>query len=314
MQTKQSKFPIGWVFAIMAAIAVGVLTFFSFNFQELGQKVGVSFLYALLVALIPLAVVGGLVWAKKVSMPINFKKAASIEACLLISYLVLIVISAIMINHFYVVMSKKDIIKSEVTAQVNQIDDMYKEYDDNVRKRTEAYTGELQQYAAYKTPNYYLEKLDQHSIDDVVIKNLTSKIDYNRTKYYQDVQAWKDNMLSKTKGLGLITLMPRIKEIRTNLETTLNTLQTFDKRSEKGLNGPHWTYTLSVSEDILQNYKKADDESLNVWSLIVAILAGLIMLLPYIAADRDGRHKGLFWELSHTRETKPTDDDIVTGI
>lgn len=314
MQTKQSKFPIGWVFAIMAAIAVGVLTFFSFNFQYLGQKVGVSFLFALLAALIPLSVVGGLVWAKKVSMPLNFKKAASTEACLLIIYLVLIVISAIMMNHFYVVMSKKDIIKSEVTAQVNQIDDMRKDYDGNVEARVGAYTKELKQYAAYKTPDYYQEELDQHSIDDVVINNLTSKIDYNRTKYYQDVQAWKDNMLSKTKGLGLITLMPRIKEIRTNLETTLDTLQAFDKSSEKGLNGPHWTYTLSVSEDILQNYKKADDESLNVWSIIVAILAGLIMLLPYIAADRDGRHKGLFWELSHTRETKSTDDDIVTGI
>ena len=309
MQTKQSKFPIGWVFAIMAAIAVGVLTFFSFNFQYLGQKVGVSFLFALLVALIPLAVVGGLVWAKKVSMPLNFKKAASIEACLLISYIVLIVISAIMMNHFYVVMSKKDIIKSEVTAQVNQIDDMYQSYDRNVQDRIYAYTKELQAQAMY-----YQVGLDQHSIDDLVINNLTSKIDYDRTQYYQEVQAWKDNLLSKTKGLGLITLMPRIKEIRTNLETTLNTLQTFDKRSEKGLNGPHWTYTLSVSEDILQNYKKADDESLNVWSIIVAILAGLIMLLPYIAADRDGRNKGLFWELSNSRETLSQDDDIVTGI
>ena len=108
--------------------------------------------------------------------------------------------------------------------------------------------------------------------------------------------------------------MPRVQEINANLEATSKSLEELDRKSEKGLNGDHWTYSLSASKRIIRNFEKTDDESLNVWSIIVAILAGLIMLLPYIAADRDGRHKGLFWELSHTRETKSTNDDIVTGI
>ena len=302
MQTKQSKFPIGWVFASVAALVVGLLTFFSFNFQYLGQNGGLNFLWAAIITSLLLIIVGVLVWAKKVSMPLNFRKAAFVEACMLLVYIVVILVTILISNHFYVVMDKQNIIKEEVTKQINQIDGMFDSYNKNVDKRVVAYDDYLQQVENNKNSNwsnYVNEQLNQYNREDLVI-NFKADIDCGNVQ--QEIEAWKTDMLRKTNGLGLITLMPRVNEINSNLNKTLESLKKLDCKSEKGLNEGHWNYTLTVSNDILKYFEMPKSESLNVWAFIVTIIAAFIMLLPYIAAERDGRHKGLFWELTHERK------------
>lgn len=315
MKTKQSKFPIGWVFAIVAALVVGLLTFFSFNFQYLGNNGGLSFIWATIIVALLLIIVGVLVWAKKVSMPLNFRKAAFVEACMLLVYIVMVLVTILISNHFYVVMGKRDIIKEEVTKQINQIDDMFVSYNNNVEKRVAAYDAYLQQVERNRSSNwsnYVNEQLNQYNRYDLVI-NFKADIDCGDVQ--QKIESWKEDMLSKTNGLGLITLMPRVNEINSNLENTLGKLQELDRKSEKGLNGKHWDYTLTVSNDIINYFEKKDGEPLNVWAFVVTIIAALIMLLPYIAAERDGRNKGLLWELAHSREgVSNKSDDAITGI
>ena len=122
-------------------------------------------------------------------------------------------------------------------------------------------------------------------------------------------------MLSKTEGLGLITLMPRVNEINENLKNARDSLKELDRKSEKGLNGLHWNYTLTTSNDILEHFKFQKGEPFSLWAFVVIIIAAIIILLPYIAAERDGRHKGLFWELTHSREgVSHKSDSAITGI
>lgn len=315
MQKKQSKFPIGWIFASTSALIVGLLVFFSLNFAYLGEKVGVSsFVAAIIVALL-LIIVGVLVWAKKVSIPLSFRKAATVECCMLVVYIVIVFASIMLSNHFFVVMDKKDTIKKDVTKQINQMDDMFSSYQKNVDNRVAAYDAYLQQVERNKHYNwskYVEERLNQYNRMDLVIIFMA---DIDCGDVQQEIDIWKKDMLSKTNGLGLITLMPRVNEINTNLNGTLEKLKELDRKSEKGLNGAHWDYTLTTSNDVLNKFRMSEGETLNFWTFFATIIAALIILLPYIAAERDGRHKGLFWELTHSRNViSHKENSLITGI
>lgn len=315
MYTKQSNFPIGWALAIVSAIVIGLIKFFSLNFRYLGERTGPNIIWACVYALLLLGVVAVLVKAKKVSIPLNFRKAAIVELFMLIVYAVLLIAGVICTNHFYVVMSRKDIIKKEVTKQIKQIDGMFDSYDKNVANRVAAYDAYLQQVENTKNSDYSQycdEGLDACSREDLVIC-FTYQIACGDVQ--PPIENWKSNMLSKTDGLGLITLMPRVNEINENLENTRNSLKKLDRISEKGLNGLHWDYTLTTSNDILEHFKFQKGEPLSLWAFVVIIIAAIIILLPYIAAERDGRHKGLFWELTHSREgVSHKSDSVITGI
>ena len=315
MYTKQSNFPIGWVLAIVSAIVIGLIKFFSLNFRDLGRRTDLNIIWACLYALLLLGVVAVLVKAKKVSIPLNFRKAAIVELCMLIVYAVLLIAGVICTNHFYVVMSRKDIIKEEVTKQINQIDSMFESYNNNFKNRVTAYDEYLQQVENIKNSDcsrYCEEELDTYSREDLVIY-FKAEIDCGEVQ--QSIANWKNNMLSKTEGLGLITLMPRVNEINENLKNARDSLKELDRKSEKGLNGLHWNYTLTTSNDILEHFKFQKGEPFSLWAFVVIIIAAIIILLPYIAAERDGRHKGLFWELTHSREgVSHKSDSAITGI
>ena len=100
----------------------------------------------------------------------------------------------------------------------------------------------------------------------------------------------------------MIVLMPRIKEINSKLEDVRDILKERDRVSDKGLNGPHWDYTLSINNDILQYFKKGERENINIWSVIITLVLGIVLILPYLSAERDGRHRGLLVELMTQRK------------
>lgn len=303
MQTK-SKFPIGWLFAIIAAACIGVLTFFSANFLYKGEQVGINIAFAMGIAVVLLLIVYLLKQVKSVSIPLNFRKAAITEALLLLAFMVVVFVSVITTNHFYAVMNRKDTIQKEVKTQIKQMDGMFASYNRNVSDRVDAYDKELESIEKNKDNNYnaYVNAgLHQISRRDLVVE-LQSNISCGNMQ--SQIEEWEGEMESKTTGLGLIRLMPRIPEIDKTLKNTLDTLIEKDHSSDLGLNGPHWNYTLSVGNDIMRHFAKEDGEGLTLWAFLVAIIAAFIMLLPYIAAERDGRSKGLIGELRHERKNR----------
>ena len=79
----KTKFSIGWLLAIIAALVLGVINFFSFNFNSVGDMVGLGVLRSLILVVILLFIVFLLVRVKKVLLTIHFKKASVYELLLL---------------------------------------------------------------------------------------------------------------------------------------------------------------------------------------------------------------------------------------
>lgn len=299
----KSTFSIGWLFAIIAALTLGVIKFFGSNFQHIGENPIVSVLWGLLLVVVLLGIVFLLTKLKKVSIPYKFKSAATYELLLLVAFVCGLVMTILLNNHFFVVMSKQDQIQAEVKSQVGQMNAMFTDYHEHVDIRLAAYEKELREVSNIKDSNRSLYDslgLDTVSIDDI-LTDLESNIKCHPTMR-DSMTDWRNDVLNKTSGLGMIVLMPRIKEINEKLENTRDALIERDKTSDKGLNEPHWNYTFTVSNDILRHFQATEGENINIWSVIITLLLGLITLLPYLSADRDGRHKGLIWELTHQRQ------------
>lgn len=299
----KSTFSIGWLFAIIAALTLGVIKFFGSNFQHIGENPIVSVLWGLLLVVVLLGIVFLLTKLKKVSIPYKFKSAATYELLLLVAFVCGLVMTILLNNHFFVVMSKQDQIQAEVKSQVGQMNAMFTDYQEHVDNRLTAHEANLRQVMQNQNSNHALfvaEGLNQCSIEDLLIM-LQADIACDVTMQ-DEINVWTDSVMQKTSGLGMLALMPRIKEINEKLENTRDALIERDKTSDKGLNGPHWNYTFTVSNDILRHFKATEGENINIWSVIITLLLGLIILLPYLSADRDGRHKGLIWELTHQRQ------------
>lgn len=314
----KKNFSIGWLFAVIAAVVVAALLFFSFNFQDVGEKVFVDVVLAAVIASLMLGCVFVLTLLKKVSIPLNFHKSAGVELFLLCIFIVGTVVVWCGTSHFYAVMERKSDIRKDVEAQISQMDEMFEDYNENVKNREEAYRAELESIKRNKNNNramYYREGLNDYDIETLVINNLTDKIacgDEMQTK----IEKWENGLLSRTNGIRITFLIPGIREIDNQLNSTLEELKTKDRESEKGLNGAHWDYTLNVSDDIMSHFKKQEREGLNIIALIVSIITSFVMLLPYIAAERDGRSKGMLWEALHERvgAGKNNEDSCIGGI
>ena len=260
-------------------------------------------MWGILLVVILLGIVFLLTKFKEVSIPFKFKTVATYELLLLVAFTFGLFVTVLVNNHFFVVMGKQDKIQAEVEPQVGQLNAMFADYQKHVDNRLAAHEAYLKQVKINKNSTHALfvaEGLNHSSIEDLLIM-LQSEIACDITMQ-DEINTWTDNVMKKTSGLGMLALMPRIKEINEKLENTRDALKDKDRISEKGLNGSHWDYPLTVSNDILRHFKKSDAESINIWSVFITILLGLVILLPYFSTYRDGRHKGLIWELTNKRQ------------
>ena len=301
------KFSLGWILSIIAALAIALLTFFSSNFQHLGDKVGISIIIAVILVAALLVIAYYLVQIKKVSMPVHFHKAALIETLLLLLFVFIAFVSVLTTNHFYAVMGRKDVIQTEVKTQIYQMDNMFASYNDNVKERTTNYKSLLESIKKNKKNNlsaYEKSGLNDYSVNDLVaLFHSSISCDVMQSQ----IMKWENDMMQRTSGLGLVRLMPRIPEIDQQLNAVHSTLAEKSKiEISSDLGGykiePKWTYTLTIGNNIMKNFQRSEDEKLSIWAFVISILASFLMLLPYIAAERDGRSKGLIWELLNERK------------
>lgn len=308
----KNKFTLGWVLSGIAALVLMLLITFSFYFRTLGNW-GVGIIIGALISILMLVLVFLLCGCKTVSIPLNFKKASLYELLLLVLFVFMVAVSSILMSHFFSVLGRQSLIKKDVERQINQIDDMFMSYNDHVEARVAAYNlylGEVERQKNSNRRRYNEEGLNDYSREDLCIK-LEDELSCGDME--ANISEWKKTMNMKTSSLGLLFLLPGIDEIATTLQQTRDRLCEKDSLSEKGLNGNHWSYGLDVNTQIKKHFEYSESESFSIWSLIVSLLLSFIMLLTYIAADRDGRHKGMIWELTNSRETSSNSNDGFIG-
>lgn len=298
----KKKFSLGWILSGIAALALMLLICFSWYFR-MGGKWGLGIGLGLVASLLMLGVLFFMCRAKAVSIPLNFKKASITEIILIIVFVFFAVISSMLMSQYFVVLDRQESIKDEVVAQVNQIDTMFISYDKNVKDRLIAYDAYLQQVERQRNTNqqlYLQEELNVYSRQDLVDK-LESDISCAFMK--DSIEEWKKTIVSKTSSLGLLSLFPRIEEVSSELVNVQNELVELDQRSEKGMNSEHWIFSLKVNETIKNYFTEPGRSVFTIWSVIVSLLLAFVMLIPYLVTPRDGRHKGLLWELSNDRNS-----------
>lgn len=293
------KVSIGWIFSIIAALGLGAIISFSWYFTNLGNYT-VGLIWAVLTTLVMLIMVFGLTIVKKVSHAIDFKKMAGVEILLLLLFVLLTVIAWGESNHYFKVLDKKNEIGEEVFLQVNQVDGMFTSYNTHVENRLQAYDMYLREVERGRNERLKREAGLKDASREALCVKLESEISCGEMQ--PKIEQWKNSILRKTTGVGLIVLLPNVTRIKETLESTKQELIRMDHSSDKGVN-EYWSYDLQVNNGILNHFAKEEGEGFSVLALIVVLVLSLIMLLPYIAAERSGIHKGLVWELFHNRQT-----------
>lgn len=270
------EFNLGWILAIAAALVVAAMGFISFYYLT-GGDLTRSAIVAGCLLVIPVVIVMLLVPAKECN-PGLFHPSAVKEAVLLGIMLVLLIASMSLVNHFFTVSGRTDTIDKAVMDQNQQAKMMSQGYKAHVE-------GRLENWGSY-----------------LILRNVKD-VDIN-------VEAMKDSILpagldtigsvSGGKNLSwwqLPRMMKNVEQISAPLEALYNTLQKYDKSFNKDGMAGKWTYEYTKAEDLMSHFTASEGFISNLWTVVSVLIAYLLILLPYFAADRDSRSKGLWNEL-----------------
>ena len=290
------KFNLGWILAIAAAIVVAAMGFMSFYYRTGGNVVLSSFVAALLLAL-PIVVNMFLVPAKECSKPFYFHKMAVQELLMLAAMLILFALSLFAVNHFFTVNSRTEQISSVVTDQHRQVEDMKASYKKHVDFRETAYRAYLQEvYDHRNTDLATYEKVFPSGSNDtaLMVRNLHNKI---------SIEGLSDSTSAilkqeKISWWQLPSVMKNVDAITSTLEQNYNLMVARDHSfNENMAPEDYWTYSYTKAENVMDYFTKPDGPISSIWTLISVLVAYLLIMLPYITAERDSRSKGLFAEL-----------------
>ena len=290
------KFNLGWILAIAAAIVLAAMGFMSFYYRTGGSLV-LPIIVAVCLLVLPIVVNMFLVPAKECEKPFYFHKEATKEMLLLVAMIVLFLVSMPLVNHFFTVNSRTEQIATEVDKQRKQLEDMKVSYSKHVEFRTKAYRAYLQEVYDHQNtdPVTYEEVFPDGSNDlDLMVRNVYNKISL------EGLNDTASAILNKEKisWWQLPSVMKNVDIISSALERNYKLMVERDHNFTEGMDeGDFWTYSYTTASDIKSMFTKTDGIISSLWTVLSVLIAYLLIMLPYIVAERDLRSKGLFAEL-----------------
>lgn len=297
--------------SIISLFVLGGLIFVSEYFLYAGSLFP-GFVYAIVIPVVLLILLGVLVRIKKVSIPLCFQKYATIEVGLIAAIVLIALYSITVFNHYFTVVGRTDQITGKLNTQLSQTSAMYDDYNNYAANRTANYERWLKQVES----NKYFDMASYISAGfnrpNVTVSMLVNDFNADITSPAVVKEAslkWVGEIQKKANGWGLILLMPRVKEIQTELEKQKAELVTKDKSRNEGRNDKGWSFNLQF-DDLLSGFTSKGD--LNGLSFVAGVMILFFYLLPYLAVKRDGRHKGLFIELlKNKKEADSSREDYI---
>lgn len=303
------KFNLGWILAIAGAIGLAAMAFMSFYYATSGQLV-TPIIVAVCLLLLPILVSMYLVPAKECRQPFYFHSSAVKEAILLVSMIVLFFVSMFLTNHFFTVNSRTEKIAGIVENQRRQYDDMQASYSKHVETRTENYRNYLKEVKNNMDQDLvtYNKVFPNGSSDiDIMVRDMSVKIsprglkDSTSTVYGKESLSWWQ----------LPTVMNNVESISSMLEKNYNLMVECDHNfgDDNLPDEEYWSYTYTKAADIMTEFTQKDGLVTSLWTVLSVIVAYLLIMLPYITAERDLRSKGLLAELKDNLHDDYDDDD-----
>lgn len=288
------KFNLGWILSIAAAVVLAAMGFLSF-FYSTGGNLVVPIIVAVCMLALPIVVNMFIVPAKECNRPFYFHQEAVKEASLLAVIIVLLLVSLFLVNHFFTVNSRTQHISKAIADQRNDYNAMFDSYQSYCDQRVETYRGLL---------------IANHADDpDVYVNNLKTAITYPKGDtqeiYGTDNKRWW-NLPSELGNVNTVSSeLEKAHQALTERDHNPDAPD-FDARND---DGRWWTYEIKKADDINAMFTERKGLISNLWTVLSVLIGYLLIMLPYLAAERDSRSKGLFAELKHD----PENDDEVSG-
>ena len=304
------KFNLGWILAIAAAIVLAAMGFMSFYYRTGGSLV-LPIIIAVCLLVLPIVVNMYLVPAKECPKPFYFHKEAVKEVSLLAVMIILFLASMPLVNHFFTVNSRTSEIAAIVADQRRQLDEMQESYSKHIDLRTANYRAYLKEVLDNKDRDIatYNRVFPNGSNDiDLMVRDMHNKIsleglnDSVATVYGNETIGWWQ----------LPSVMNNVDNISTALERNYNLMVQRDHNvTDDMAQNDYWSFEYATAEDIMALFVSKKGFVSSLWSVLAVLLAYLLIMLPYIVAERDTRHKGLFYELR--KEDDDEDDNTINS-
>lgn len=320
----KSKFPLGWILAVAALVLLAAMGFMSMYYTYGGEKLSVCIIVAVCLLAVPILLTAMLIKLKGVTKPFFFRSNAFKELGLLIVMLAGCIISMGLVDHFFNVNSKtKDI--SDITKGLSEKEKtMLSDYDDYVERRTNSFVEKLNM-VVFESGNERIRAsiIDSLGIDttqshenlvaDIIDKGESFKHTITRDTVSNGSTVQASSSALNLKWWDLPKTMKRADNLAADFLAEIDKLvkrskngdadiQLYDIMIASGINvssvesekaNLSWAYPSVNSVNIKHYFTDHDGFITTKWSVLVALAAFALALLPYFAAYRDPRNKGL---------------------
>lgn len=322
----KSKFNLGWILSVGAALVLAAMGFMSFYYLN-GGKLLWSIIVAVCLLVVPIVVCMQLEKAKLCSKPFYFKKSAVTETVMLGIMLVVFVGGMGLINHFFTVNGRTKQIEDIVADQRQQLDSMTASYNDYVNRRVENWRSLLEEVVNNKVGN---EQFCERLFESTDLADMT-KVEFMVTNLEGNLSILNDSVpdvmnREKLSWWQLPSVMNNVDEISGALQAKYNVLaerakndttdiailrEYGEEHTDLGITVPeYWSYSYTTASEVMKCFTEPDGFISSIWTVVCGLVGILLILLPYLTAERDSRSKGLFKELLKDED----DDEEETGI
>lgn len=308
------KFNLGWILAIAAAIVLAAMGFMSFYYLFSGNLI-LPIIVSVCLLVLPIIVCGNLVPAKECEKPFYFHKEAVKEAVLLVTMILLLIISMLLVNHFFTVNSRTEKIASTVADQRHQLEEMQASYIKHIENREDNYKAFLKEVLDNKERDLvtYNRVFPNGSNDiELMVRRLHNDLSLEGLR--DSVSAVYDS--ENIAWWQLPAVMNKVGEISTSLEKNYNLMTQRDHHVtvDNMAQDDYWTYSFTSAKDMMENFSVSNGLITSLWAVISVLIIYLFIMLPYFSADRDSRSKGLFAELLKGEDKEYNKPQFNEGI
>lgn len=302
---KQTNVTLANVLLILAAIGFAFATYLSINFITLGDTMQ-SLTGALIVSLILAALAFAAQMFKKRDR--NFKMSVILEILSLLLFIAVGYFAIQPFSHVFTVFKQKESIENKVVENVNQAQNMFDDYEEYATNRIETYKSTLKSVVAakqvnpseYKSYGFGDGRSDNSQVDTKLFtlnaklfpSNFENDTIQEQSGIKEAAVKWLNGVNRSVKSdfgftFGIVKI---INEVPLKIEGWRTELTEFSSFRAEGETGNTFEYPLDFKtvKDQLTETK-----SVNTISIVLALFAYLLMLLPYFLAKRSSRFPGI---------------------
>jgi hypothetical protein len=292
----KTKFTLADVIGLLAVLSFGFVCFLSLNFVTLGGT-SESIISAIVIAVI----LGGLALGLKLLKITdkNFRSRKIAEIILLFVFCIAAIIAVPVFSHYFVVSKHKAKIITEITANIEQAEKMFSEYEDYSNKRMDFYKRQLETAVSSKNvnPQDYAkmgfvssEVSDKEQLETKVNILKMDLYQSNYNKFKADASSWLSDAKAITKAWRPISLVGVVNNIDKNVNAWITRLVEYTKVRQDG-EDKVTDFGFEVAFGDVKSYFEESDTP-TLLAAILSIVAYVCMLLPYFVSPKHSKNPG----------------------